>query len=305
MLRFKAEQKNFRIGDVEIGGQPGELPTVMIGSIFYSGDPLVSDAKRGLFDKTRAKSLLEKEGELSRELALPRIIDVIAETSEAMKRYIDFILENTESPFLVDSTSRSVRIEATKYLHSIDQVDRGIYNSIDIHHSEEELNSIAESGVKSAVLLAFSTKHLMPQDRIKVLKRGEGETGLIDVAEQAGIENPLIDLGVLDLPSVSWTSQAIEIVKDELGYPCGCAPVNALYSWKKEKRIEESAFKSSAAAIINLPIIYGADFVFYGPIANAQWVYPACAAVNAMIAYGGRTVKISPKTKQHPLYRIL
>ena len=125
------------------------------------------------------------------------------------------------------------------------------------------------------------------------------------MAEQAGIENPLIDLGVRDLPSVSWTSQAIEIVKDELGYPCGCAPANALYSWKREKNIEDTEFKSAASAIISLPIIYGADFVFYGPIANAQWVYPACAAVNAMIAYGGRTVKISPKTKQHPLYRIL
>jgi tetrahydromethanopterin S-methyltransferase subunit H len=48
----------------------------------------------------------------------------------------------------------------------------------------------------------------------------------------------------------------------------------------------------------------GANFIIYGPIKNASWVYPACATINAMIAYYARTLGITPKTKNHPLYKI-
>ena len=35
MFKFKTPQKIFQIGKVKIGGQPGQLPTVLIGTIFY------------------------------------------------------------------------------------------------------------------------------------------------------------------------------------------------------------------------------------------------------------------------------
>jgi len=37
MFMLKAKQKIFEIGGVKVGGQPGEVPTVLIGSIFYLG----------------------------------------------------------------------------------------------------------------------------------------------------------------------------------------------------------------------------------------------------------------------------
>ncbi|MFH2044152.1 MAG: tetrahydromethanopterin S-methyltransferase subunit H, partial [Pseudomonadota bacterium] len=41
MLTFTQEQKTYTIGDVTIGGQPGENPTVLMGSIFYQGHRIV------------------------------------------------------------------------------------------------------------------------------------------------------------------------------------------------------------------------------------------------------------------------
>mgnify|MGYP000436244217 CR=1 FL=1 len=38
MFRFRKEQMVFDIAGVKVGGDVGENPTVMIGSIFYKGD---------------------------------------------------------------------------------------------------------------------------------------------------------------------------------------------------------------------------------------------------------------------------
>ncbi|MBU1054238.1 MAG: tetrahydromethanopterin S-methyltransferase subunit H, partial [Proteobacteria bacterium] len=52
-----------------------------------------------------------------------------------------------------------------------------------------------------------------------------------------------------------------------------------------------------------LPISWGGNFILYGPIGNASWVYPACATMDAMIAYGEQAKGINIK-KDHPLYHI-
>lgn len=44
---------------MKIGGQPGQLPTVMIGSIFYHKHRIVKDEKTGEFDKAKAEELLQ------------------------------------------------------------------------------------------------------------------------------------------------------------------------------------------------------------------------------------------------------
>ena len=50
MFKFEAEQKVYNIGGVELGGQPGEWPTVLIASIFYKGDQNVIDEMEGIID---------------------------------------------------------------------------------------------------------------------------------------------------------------------------------------------------------------------------------------------------------------
>jgi tetrahydromethanopterin S-methyltransferase subunit H len=52
---FKTEQKIFDIGGLKIGGQPGQLPTVAVGSIFYHKDKIVIDPKTGSFDRQKAE----------------------------------------------------------------------------------------------------------------------------------------------------------------------------------------------------------------------------------------------------------
>ncbi|HJX69624.1 MAG TPA: tetrahydromethanopterin S-methyltransferase subunit H, partial [Dehalococcoidia bacterium] len=57
MLKFTQQQKICEIGDIYLGGQPGENTTVLIGSIFYRGHRIVSNSEEGIFDRQKAKAL--------------------------------------------------------------------------------------------------------------------------------------------------------------------------------------------------------------------------------------------------------
>jgi len=252
MQKFTREQKVYAISGVEIGGHPGERPTVLVGSIFFGKHQIVSDSFKGIFDQERAKALLEQEAEVSAFTANPRFIDPIGDTAQALIHYIEFLAAHTDAPILVDSPLQKVRLEALK-----------------------------------------------PKDRIKLL-----EEKLLPASERAGVENILVDTGVLDIPSVSWAAHTIYMVKEKLGYPAGCAPSNALFQWEKTRKHGSSAFQAAAATVFALTQFQGADFLLYGPMRFAPWVYPACATVDAMIAYGGRFSGIRPATRAHPLYRI-
>lgn len=215
MFKFTAEQQVYDINGVKIGGQPGEFPTVLIGSIFYRGHKIVQDSAKGIFDEAAAKALLDQEAELSAETGNPRIIDVLGDTPEALARHVEFILKHTASPLLLDSVSPEIRTGALKLLGKDPAIiNRLIYNSIEENYTEDELSVIKEFGIKTAVILAFSKKHLKPSSRLKLLQGDDKHEGLIAAAKRAGIEQFLVDPGVLDVASNSWTTKAIYDVKE-------------------------------------------------------------------------------------------
>lgn len=299
MQEFPKAQTVANINGTGLGGQPGERPTALIGSLFFRGHKIVSDHRKGRFDREKARRLLAQDDEMASETGNPNIIDVIGDTGEALIRYVEFVAEHSAAPILVDSASCAARLEAVRYFAGTAVMPRLIYNSLDEHYSEEELDCLGECGVKSAVLLAFSPRHLKPQARVDMLV-----SELLPAAERAGVENILVDTGVLDVPSVGWATQAIHLVKTQLGYPSGCAPSNALYQWTRLRDKGRPAFESASAVTFTLPISYGASFVFYGPMRNAPWAYPACAAMDAMIASAARNYGVRPLGREHPLYRI-
>ena len=305
MFKYTSEQHVYDINGVKVGGQPGQYPTVLIGSIFYRGHKIVQDGMKGIFDEGAAKALLDQEAELSAETGNPCIIDVLGESVEALTRYVEFVMKNSKAPFLLDSISPEVRMGALKNFAKDEEVrKRLIYNSIEEHYSEEELAVIKESGVETAVILAFSNKALKPKARIKLLT-GDGEKeGLIAVAKRAGIEQFLIDPGVLDVASASWTSEAINVVKEEFGYPGGCAPSNAVYLWKKMRSKGTPFFEVAGSSVFTYPVTQGADFILYGPMVNAPWVYRAIATTDAMMAYNNKLTGVKLGTTEHPLLKI-
>jgi tetrahydromethanopterin S-methyltransferase subunit H len=305
LFRFEKAQEIVKIGDLTMGGQPGEFPTILIGSIFYDRHRIVEDPKRGKFDAEQALELIRRLEELSEKTGNPFMLDVVGNTPEALVRYIDFVAENCDVPFLVDSSSVQTRLQAMKHSIDVGLRHRSIYNSIDYHTNEEELSFITEVGVESAVIMAFNPRDLRPEGRLELLSGSGKNIGLIEKARKAGIEKLLVDTAVLDVPSIGLSARTILLMKESLGLPCGCAPSNAVSSWKRCKEdYGEVGFAACRASANAMPIFFGADYTLFGPIYYANEVFPVCAMADALVAYTSRYLGTNMGTQNHPLRRI-
>lgn len=305
LFRFDRTQETVRIGGLTLGGQPGEFPTALIGSIFYDRHRIVKDIRTGEFDEKQALELIRSLEELSEKTGNPFMLDVVGSTPQALIRYIDFVADNCEVPFLVDSSVVDVRLSAIKHTVEVGLGDRSVYNSIDHYAKEDELSSINEIGVESAVVMAFNPRNLRPEGRLELLTGSEGKPGLLAKAGQAGVKNIIIDTAVLDVPSIALSARTVFLVKERLGLPCGCAPSNAMSTWKKcLEDFGEIGFRACRTYANAMPILMGADFTLFGPISYASDVFPVCALADALVAYSGRYLGTKIGIPDHPLRRI-
>lgn len=304
MFRFTSDQKVADINGVKIGGQPGEYPTVLISTIFYDGHKIVRDNVKGEFDRARAEDLIRRHEELSDETGSPFILDIVGSSEQAMRRYIEFVTSVTDRPFLMDSGLERVRIDACKYVSETGLVKKAIYNTISIDTTEAEMRAIKEAGIESAVVLLYDPRKLRAVDKPDVLKGYGDRPGLLARAEDAGIKNALIDIGVMDTASISTCAKAIYLIKDALGLPCGCAPANALFALQKVRK--DKALQGIYCAATNTMLqSLGADFTMLGPVEACEPAFRACSLNDALIAYAARELRTRPQTRDHPIFKVL
>lgn len=299
MLNFESEQKTFKIDNVNFGGQPGENPIVMIGTVFYAKHAALLDEKTGKIDKNLIEQELNDFTEIIEETQLQGVIDVVGAYPEALIKECEFIADNVEYPFLVDGLNDSSRIPAMEGLKEIGLLDRAILNSIDENTNDENLEKLKEIGVKNAVLLTFGNRYIFPEKKLKFLK----ET-LIPKAQKANIENILVDTAVLDLPSISINFETVGLVKKELGLPAGFAPANAIYGWSFVKKYGESVRCGAIASIMAYCAAAPSDFILFGPIKFAKCVVPAIALISGVNSYYQKRVKRKKISERTPLKTI-
>ncbi|MEM2739419.1 MAG: tetrahydromethanopterin S-methyltransferase subunit H [Candidatus Bathyarchaeia archaeon] len=298
MWRLSCEQKVFDISGVRIGGQPGLRPVVLIGSIFYHKHSIVIDESKGLFKEDEAEHLLDAQSELSQRTGNPCMVDVVASTPEAMRRYLEYVSDKASIPILLGGITDKVRIAGLDYVHEAGIADRIVYNSVNPHSRGDELEAIARAGVSAAVLLTFGPGIIGWRHRVEAAERS------IKRLRDYGIDKILVDTGVLDVPSLGSASTAIWSIKDRIGYPSGCGAHNAVASWRSLRRSmgREVRDVCSVSASI-LAVVAGADFILYGPIEYATLIFPAIAMADAALSQ----VKIEDGFKidrLHPRYRI-
>ena len=119
-----------------------------------------------------------------------------------------------------------------------------------------------------------------------------------------GVPNILVLATVLDLPSISLALESMYHVKLKLGLPVGIAPFGVVSVWSKRKKNEE--FKRLCInSVLGMVKAKGADFIIYGSIRKAPYIFPTCALLDAIIAYLARFYGVKPKKKNHPLFRLM
>lgn len=295
--------KIYKVGGVSIGGKRGVNPTVLIGTIFYSGHKIVEDGKKGIFDRDKAEALINRQSEMADRTGNPCMIDLVGDTPEAMVRYLEFASGVSDSPILLDGVDAVTRIGALEHIKEVGMQDRVVYSTISTTTKEDEIKAIKNAKIESAVVFAFSTYDPTPEGKLNLLEKGEGKKGLLELAREAGVKKPIIDTAVLDISSLSLSCKAIQMVKSKYGYPAGCAPANGMSLWKKA-RVDRDYYKSCEAAAAVFTVSYGADFILYGPISSCTTVFPSVATYESLLAYANKWDSGEQPIGGHPLYKM-
>jgi [methyl-Co(III) glycine betaine-specific corrinoid protein]---tetrahydrofolate methyltransferase len=297
MFKFEAEQKVYNIGGVELGGQPGEWPTALILSIFYKGDKNVIDEMEGTFDQKSALDCIQLAQNFAQKTGTPIIIDIVAASEKAMVNYIDFITDATTFPFVLDGTLESIRIAGARRAAELGLQDRCIYDSINLHTREREIDQLKELGLPATLVMIINERKPTLAGRLEVAPE------LIDKALNAGFEKLLLDTAVLDVVEPGPAGKAIFELKNRYGYPSGCSPTHThRHRWKKRLEFGELGERTAKTSTATAMQVLGADFIMYG--IKQPEIIPAMGMVDALIAFTAMQYGVQPKTRQHPLYKM-
>jgi len=305
MFQFEQEQKVCRVGKIPFGGQPGQYPTVIVPSIFQKGDRVFEGAKRKEgFNEARAKELLTGTEKISRETGVPCMADIVANTGEEFKRYIDFVTSVSTMPFCVDAWVMKPKLEAARICAEKGLLDRMFYNSLTVWEAdiEREVREIAEIGVKHVLLVAYDQEDQMPSGRVT------GTQKLLDVIEKTGaeFESIFVDTSVMNGPATAMCSMANKLIKERWGFPCASAPSNGSYMWKAAK--EQWGFKGWAgadAALESLAAVFYHDMIFSGPMTGSGRLFPAVAMADAFAAtLAFSETRELPGLESHPINQL-
>jgi tetrahydromethanopterin S-methyltransferase subunit H len=304
MFRFEKEQKIINAGGIKLGGQPGECPTALTATIFYIGHKIVQDKKQGIFDKARAEKLINRMDELSDMTTNPFILDVVGTSVPAFQSYISFISEVTQAPIQVDAISPKLRMETLKWAHEVGLSDRLVNNSIYRGVKEAELQNLKDCGVKASILLCDNPTDDTVEGKLSVLPE------ILDMADQAGIEGGLIDTA---MPSwgigVGAGLRSIYVIKELYGdkgaVGTGIGNVSDTLGWVKGNFSKEVKKATDAAQNAILPMI-GCDWIMFGPIEFAEFVFPAVAVTDTYILTAVAELGTRPAEEgKHPLFKLV
>ena len=304
MFTFETAQKVCNVGGVKFGGQPGEYPTVVCSSIFQKGDRVFTGKRKEGFDEQRAGELLKAQDKLWAETGVPGMADIVANTGEEFKTYIDFVTSVSDMPFCIDAWKLKPKLEGAAYCAEKGLLDRMFYNSLTVWEQdlETEVREISQMGVKHVLLVAYDMADQMPSGRIA------GAQKLLDAIEKVGasFESIFVDTSVMNGPATAFCGMANKLIKERWGFPGASAPSNGSYMWQKAR--EMWGFKGWAAAdagLESLSAFLYHDMIFSGPMAGASRIMPAVAMSDAFLATAAfAETRQLPKDPNHPLFKL-
>ncbi|MBI3464910.1 MAG: tetrahydromethanopterin S-methyltransferase subunit H [Planctomycetes bacterium] len=298
LLEFTAPQQRFEVGPISVGGQPGVRPTVLIGSMFYHGHKIILDEDRGEFRRDEAERRIRGQEDFAARTGNPCMLDVVGATPEAIQKHLAFAAGVTAMPLLIDGTTADVRLAGLRYMAEAGLADRGVYNSIQPEVPDDELAAIQEAGVTAAILLTYYLKDFTAKGRVQAVRE------LLPRVRDAGVKKLLVDTCVLDLATMGQACSAIVDIKQEFGLPAGGGIHNAVAMWKGLKtKMGEQAYAPCVAAACASAVAIGADFILYGPVEDAKYVFPAVAMMDAALSQVAIERGVRPD-KSHPRFRI-
>ncbi|RDE17055.1 MAG: hypothetical protein C4K48_00525 [Candidatus Thorarchaeota archaeon] len=282
MFIFKKEQQTYDFGGVKIGGHPGQNPTVLIGGLFFKGQPIVKDTKEGTFDKSLALDWIDIAMDMVEKTGHPFIIQAFGRTPAAMENHLAWLSENFSGPIMFESTNADARVRAIEYSHETGLQERMIYNSINLSMKDDEKQVLKDSGLNMAVVLGWSPRATSLQDRMKTV----GD--MLETARDLAMEKVLIDPATMPVGAgYGLELRTMIAIKSELGLPTCLAPHNAPSAWRFIKQPgldDESTHMATVVASTVAAQLFATDSIMYGSMIRTKEVFAAVALISNAIA---------------------
>jgi tetrahydromethanopterin S-methyltransferase subunit H len=304
MFHLEKSQIVCEIGGVKFGGQPGEYSTVICSSIFQKGDRVFEGRRNKGFNERRAEELLKTQERLVSETGVSGMVDIVGNTGEEFRSYIDFVTSVSKMPFCVDAWKLKPKLEGAAYCAEKGLLDRMFYNSLTVWEEDldREIREIARIGVKHVLLVAYDMEDQMPSGRLT------GTRKLLEAVEKAGavFESIFVDTSVMNGPAVAMCSLSNKMIKEKWGLPCASAPSNGSYMWKAARDFWGfKGWSAVDAALEGLAATLYHDMIFAGPMAGAPRIFPAVAMADAYLGtlVFGETGRL-PLGESHPLNKL-
>jgi tetrahydromethanopterin S-methyltransferase subunit H len=302
MFKFTREQKIIEIGNVKIGGQVGENPTVLIPTIFYDGHRIV-DARNNKFDEAKALDLIKEVEEVGEKYRLPFMFQVVGLTPELMRKGLDFAADNTDAPIVIDSADKKARLAGLEHASKNGYASRTMYNAINMMIDDEEIAALTRSKIEGVIILGFNMQDPSVKARISLLEDGGGftEKGLLTVAKECGFDKVLYDPGVQPFGQGAGSSfRLLSVVKARYGLPTGVGAHNipSSWAWLKENAGKEQRRMADISSN-TIGITAGANSLFIGPVENTRYAAPAVAMTDILMADSLKDFGIE-HAKTHP-----
>jgi len=278
---FKKEQQSYDFGGVTIGGHPGENPTVLIGGLFFKGQPIVEDTREGSFDKALALEWVNTATSMVEKTGLPLMIQAFGRTPTAMENHLSWLSEHFDGPIMFESTNSKARIRAIEFCDETGLNTRAIYNSINLSMKDEEKKGLKNSSLNMAVVLGWSPRATSLPQRMETI------TDMVKLSKELEIEKILVDPATMPVGAgYGLEHRTILAVKSELGLPTCLGPHNAPSAWRfiKEPGFDDEV--THMATIVASTVasqVLATDSIMYGSMKRTKEVFAAVALIsNAM-----------------------
>jgi tetrahydromethanopterin S-methyltransferase subunit H len=298
-FKFNTQQNIYTIGKVKVGGQPGELPTFLIGSIFWLGQKMVQDANKGIFDANEAEKIINTMQTQSDITGVPFGFDIVGTTELAFDKYIDFVAKHSDAPLMLDAMSPKTRMAAATMAKNMGLSERCFYNSVYKGVTDAELAVLKDSGIKMSIVLADNPKDNSLEGKMTVIQEA------LALADKGGITKPLIDTAIPAFaPDMGTAVRTIPVMKEKYGHPVGLGSGNVVTTmgWVKANIAKE--FRKGCVTATNAIMqTAGANWLMIGPAEQAEWVFPAVAVVDTYVASAAADLGTRPLEETHPIFR--
>ncbi len=257
-------------GNLKLGRGHFDLPPVLIGTLFYKGETIIDRNNPELFSEKKAKNRINNHKKLATQYHLPEMIEITADGPKSMKKYLEFYLDNYNTPFVLGGNFNA-RVEGIEYLN-----ERGIkpteyiYNTISNLNNSKEIEIIKKNKINSVVVLILGSENMTSTQRYNYLikKRTPNNLTLIDAIKNLGVEKIWIDGGVINLESLASILETQQIVSKSLYLPVGTAPNLFLFRFSSPKLNKKYHTRYRRASIMFIST-WVSNFIFYGAIEDA------------------------------------